>query len=454
MTRTAARVPRLVIAAPASGSGKTTVTAGLAAALAARGLVVQPFKAGPDFLDPAVQSWATGRPARNLDLWMGSARWARWVFAEAAADADVALVEGVMGLFDGRGPDAARASTAHVARVLGTPVLLVVDARGMGQSLAALLHGFATWRRDIRIGGVIANQVGSATHAERLRRAAQAAGVPFLGWLPRTADLHWPDRHLGLVPPAEAPADPGWAERLARWVEQGVDVPAVLRLAASAPPLPVPAGPPGIAPLERPVRVAVAEDPAFLFYYRENLGLLEGLGAQVVRFSPLAGDPLPDAEALYWGGGFPEVHARRLAETAPQYRGALMARRPLTLAECGGMMYLARRLTTADGRAYPMVGVIPVDIAMAPRVQALGYRSVRAGPTGVFPPGAPFRGHEFHYSRVVRRDPAPPAWIAGDTPDGFAAPWISAGYVHLYFPSNPEGVRAWLARAAASRRVV
>lgn len=440
---------RLVIAAPASGSGKTTVAAGLAAALAARGLVVQPFKVGPDFLDPAVHAWVTGRAARNLDLWMGSPRWVRWVFAEAAADADVSLVEGVMGLFDGRGAGSGRASTAHVARVLRAPVVLVVDARGMGQSLGAVLHGFATWRADVRLGGVIANQVGSVAHAERLRRAAEAAGVPFLGWLPRTAEIHWPGRHLGLVPPAESPADPDWTTRLARWVEQGVDVPAVLRLARSAAPLPGPSRPPRVVPLDRPVRVAVAEDAAFLFYYRENLALLEQLGARLVRFSPLAGDPLPDAEALYLGGGYPELHAAGLAATAARYRAALAARRPLTLAECGGLMYLARTLTTADGRTYPMVGAVPMDVTMESRVQALGYRSVRAGPRGVFPPGAAFRGHEFHYSRVTRRDAGPPAWTAGDTTDGFAAPWISAGYVHLYFPSNPEGVRAWLERAAS-----
>jgi cobyrinic acid a,c-diamide synthase len=441
-------VPRLVIAAPASGSGKTTVAVGLAAALAARRIVVQPFKVGPDFLDPTLHAWAAGRLSRNLDLWMGSARWVRWVFFEASVGADVALVEGVMGLFDGRDATSGRASTAHVARVLRAPVILVVDARGMGQSLGPILRGFQSWRKDVRLAGVIVNQVGSLLHRERLRQAAQAAGVPFLGWLPRATEIRWPDRHLGLVPPTELAANSAWSARLVRWVEQGIDIPAVLRLARSAPPLVRPAAPLAIKPVERPVRVAVAEDAAFLFYYRENLALLEQLGAELVRFSPLAGDPLPEADALYVGGGYPELHADRLQQTAAQYRAVLARRRPLTLAECGGLMYLARTLTTADGRNYAMVGAVPLDIQMETKVQGLGYRRVRAGPVGIFPPDTAFRGHEFHYSQVTHRADGPFAWV-GDRTDGFATPWLTAGYVHLYFPSNPSGVRAWLERAAS-----
>lgn len=452
-------VPGLVVAATGSGRGKTSVAVGLMAALCRRGLRVQAFKAGPDFIDPAHHARATGRVSHNLDTWMLTETSVRELFARHAAQADVAVGEGVMGLFDGFSGRDEAGGTAHLAKLLGLPVLLVVDARGMGRSVAALVGGFAAFDPGLTLCGVVLNHVGGPGHREILTEAmAGAPGVPVLGFLPRDPGLAMPARHLGLVDPAEA-AEPGaWVAALADAVEAGLDVG---RLLASLPrhdlPVPVP------IPVPRPVaRLGVARDAAFRFYYEENLRLLAQAGADIAPFSPLADAALPvDLDGLYLGGGYPELFAEKLAENAAMRRdvAAFAASGRPVYAECGGFMYLMDSITDASGRRFPMAGVFPFAAAMGERFAALGYRGVSTtAPTLLGPAGTVVRGHEFHYSHRVggtggietayalsgRAGPLP-------GPEGFRIGNVLGSYVHLHFGSNP-GVAAAFTQAMARGR--
>jgi cobyrinic acid a,c-diamide synthase len=426
-----------VVAGTSSGVGKTTVATGLMAALRRRGLAVAPAKVGPDFIDPGYHGLATGRPGHNLDPWICGPDAIGPLAGRASAGADLLVVEGVMGLFDGSGdPDGPAASTAEVAALLAAPVVLVVDASSIGGSVAAVVHGFGTFDRSVAVAGVVLNRVGSDGHEALLRQALAPTGVPVLGVVRRDPALTWRDRHLGLVPVVEQPDRVQHSiAALAGAVERSCDVDALLALARSAPTRTV-ADPPAARP-QATVRVAVAAGPAFSFVYPETLELLAQAGAELVAFDPLTERSLPPGvEGLYAGGGFPEVFAEALAantrlleDVARQVRGGLV-----TWAECGGLLWLARSL---DG--HRLAGVVPAEARMTDRL-TLGYRRARlraASPLG--PPGTELRGHEFHYSTL---EPGGEAmdWSGrtGTGRAGWAGPTLLASYVHLHVGAAPE----------------
>ena len=429
-------VPRVVIAAPGSGHGKTSVATGLLAALRARGLTVSPHKVGPDYIDPGYHGLAAGRPGRNLDPWLVGEDRIISVFTHGAVTpvpADIAVVEGVMGLFDGAAGRGDFASTAHVAGLLRAPVILVVDASGMSASAAALLHGFATFDPKVRLSGVIFNKAGSQRHEELLREAAGAADVPVLGVLRRDPRLSVPSRHLGLVP-AEESGGPATevVDGLAAAVTAGVDLEAVVRVASSAGPLPANFSPERIvAPLPRP-RLAIAGGRAFTFGYAEHPELLSSAGAEVVTFDPLRDPALPESvDGLIIGGGFPEEHAASLsANSRLRSEVAALARAGAPIiAECAGLLYLARSL---DG--HPMCGVLDASAVMTDRL-TLGYReAVAATASPLAEAGTRVRGHEFHRTTVRPGSGGGPGPGAG--PGLAAGPGSAAGPVDGVSPAD------------------
>uniref|UniRef100_I2Q6A3 Cobyrinate a,c-diamide synthase n=1 Tax=Desulfovibrio sp. U5L TaxID=596152 RepID=I2Q6A3_9BACT len=470
----------LVVGGTRSGCGKTSVALGLMRAFARRGLVVQGFKAGPDFIDPGHHALATGRPSHNLDDWMCGPDGMRAVFARYAAGADVVVVEGVMGLFDGFSATDEAGSTARLAKLLGLPVLLVADAASMARSAAALVGGYLAFDPDLPFCGVVLNNAGSESHAALLREALAAAlpATRLWGVLPRLPKLTTPSRHLGLLTAEDDTDASQRLDRLADWLEAAIDLPALLDTLPPLPPFGGSGGddPPrrvqgralagsGAAPqppeassllrLSRP-RIGVARDRAFCFYYAENLRRLEAAGAWLVPFSPLADGSLPEGlDGLYLGGGYPELHAGRLAENAAMRRAVrdfCLSGRPV-LAECGGFMYLMESVTDGEGREYPMAGVFPLRAAMGERFAALGYREVTTREkTLLGPAGTVVRGHEFHYSRLVGGSGAVPAVYAMtgrrgviDVAEGFLTGRTLGSYVHLHFGSNPGAARRFVA---------
>ena len=430
-------IPRLVIAAPASGHGKTTVATGVMAALRGRGIDVAPFKVGPDYIDPGYHTLAAGRPGRNLDPFLCGEELMAPLLLHGASGADVAVVEGVMGLFDGRLGSDGFASTAHVARLIGAPVVLVVDARHTSRSVGALVLGMATFDPDIRIGGVVLNQIGSSRHEAEARAAVERVGVPVLGSLPRNLEIEAPSRHLGLVPAAER--DDAGIVAMGDVVAAHVDLDALLALAGTAPPLaaepwrPPLAPPRGAGATGRP-RVAVAGGRAFTFRYAETDELLIAGGCEPVVFDPLTDTALPAGTAGLWlGGGFPEVHARELAantELLAAIRDAIAAGVP-TVAECAGLLYLCREL---DGEA--MVGALPGTAAMTARL-TMGYREATVETdTLLGRVGETVTGHEFHRTAAAPGDQ--PAWLLDGRPDGVATPTIHASYLHTHWAGHPQ----------------
>ena len=439
--------PRLVVAGTHSGVGKTTVATGLMAALRRRGDRVAPAKVGPDFIDPGYHALATGRPGRNLDAWICGVERIAPLAAKAANGADVLVVEGVMGLFDGAAEPGNPASTAHVARLLDAPVVLVVDASAMSGSVAALVHGYSTFDPAVRIAGVVLNRVGSPAHESMLREALEPIGIPVLGVLARADELGWRDRHLGLVPVVEQrEAVEKSLDRLADAVDASCDLDAIWAVARAAPRLPV-----GQAPTARAsgrARVAVAGGPAFSFTYPDNLELLDHAGAELVPFDPRADAALPDdVDAVYAGGGFPEVFVEELASNRAlldDVRGRV-GRGLVTWAECGGLLWLSRSL---DGHA--LCGALDAEGRMSERL-TLGYRRAHATvDTLLAPAGAELRGHEFHYSSL---DPAGEALMMsgrnGETRAGFASPRLFASYLHLHLAADPRIAERFVATAAS-----
>ena len=437
----------ILIAAPASGAGKTTVALGLMAALQRRGLSLQPFKCGPDFIDAGLHARVCGRPARNLDLWMLSPETNLALFARHAAAADVAVVEGVMGLFDGARA-APQATTAGLARLLRIPVLLVVDASRMAGSVAALVRGFAGFDPALNIAGVILNQVGGEGHYRLLCEALAAAGCPpALGYLPADPALRLPERHLGLHTAAEGVISDAWLAHLADAVERGMNLERILALSGhvsnnvenSA----------AVKNLKSELRIAIARDAAFSFYYEDNLDALRDRGAEIVEFRPCHDAALPEnIHAIYLGGGYPELHAAALAANVSLRRVLAQWARdggPI-YAECGGLIYLAQSLTLSDGQSFPMAGVLPVSVNMTNRLQRFGYCEVRFKEKCLL--GSPplrARGHSFHTSRVESGNapadfPLQAISSSGETcGEGCTAgPNVLASYIHLHFLSQPE----------------
>ncbi|WP_314249132.1 cobyrinate a,c-diamide synthase [Streptomyces sp. DSM 40907] len=455
-------VPRLVIAAPSSGSGKTTVATGLMAAFSERGLAVSPHKAGPDYIDPGYHALATGRPGRNLDAFMCGPELVAPLFAHGAAGCDLAVVEGVMGLYDGAAGRGELASTAQVAKLLRAPVVLVVDASSQSRSVAALVHGFASFDPQVRLGGVILNKVGSDRHEVMLREALEEAGMPVLGVLRRAPQVATPSRHLGLVPVAERHTDAlASVSALAAQVRAGCDLDALMALARTAPPLDCEAwspegalagtrgGAPGTA--AAPV-IAVAGGAAFTFSYAEHTELLTAAGAQVVTFDPLRDEALPPGTSgLVIGGGFPEMYAPELSANEPLRAAvaAFAAAGGPVAAECAGLLYLGRSL---DGK--PMCGVLDADARMSERL-TLGYReAVAVSDSALAQAGTRLRGHEFHRTVIEPGAGAAPAW--GFTHperrvEGFVQQGVHASYLHTHWAAEPSVARRFTEAAAAGR---
>ncbi|MEU3373055.1 cobyrinate a,c-diamide synthase [Streptomyces sp. NPDC006660] len=443
-------VARLVIAAPASGSGKTTVATGLMAAFARSGLAVSPHKVGPDYIDPGYHALATGRPGRNLDAYMCGPELMAPLFAHGSRGCDLAVVEGVMGLYDGASGLGELASTAQVAKLLRAPVVLVVDASSQSRSVAALVHGFASWDPQVRIGGVILNKVGSDRHEALLREAMEDVGVPVLGALRRAPQVDTPSRHLGLVPVAERRTDAVDAvAAMGEQVRAGCDLEALLALARSAPPLDAQPWEPAPGPssgtgtdsgtgTRRPV-IAVAGGSAFTFSYAEHPELLAAAGADVVTFDPLKDEQLPDGTSgLVIGGGFPEVYAAELSANE-RLREAVteLARSGAPVAaECAGLLYLAR---TLDG--LPMCGVLDADARMSGRL-TLGYReAVAVADNSLAVAGTRLRGHEFHRTVIEPGAGEDPAWGVVHPErrvEGFVRRGVHASYLHTHWAARPE----------------
>lgn len=454
-------VPRIVIAGTASGVGKTTFTLGLIAALRARGLRVQPFKCGPDYLDPTYHTLAAGVPCRNLDTWMVPPAAMLELFARATASCDLAVIEGVMGLHDGRGGAREVGSTAEIARRLDAPVLLVADVGKLSRSAGAMVLGYAAFDPHVRVAGVLLNQVGTERHRRWVTEGiAEQTDLPIVGHLPKRAAVSLPERHLGLVPATELGAHATALYAIRTQVEATADLDAVLALARAAGP--IAHGPavlfPTTAPAER-VRVGLARDAAFGFYYEDNLDLLRAWGAELVEVSPLADPALPpDLDGLYLGGGFPELHGAALAANAGFRRSvaeAARAGRPM-YAECGGLMYLAEWLVDLEGNRHAMAGIVPGTSMMQQARVRMGYVEatvLRDSPLA--PAGASIRGHEFHWSCMVPPDARRAAYRAdGDRLEGIVAgPTgnVLASYLHVHFGSDPSLAPRFLTACRARR---
>ncbi|WP_430784318.1 cobyrinate a,c-diamide synthase [Actinoplanes sp. G11-F43] len=444
-------VNRIVIAAPASGHGKTTVATGLLAAFARRGLRVAPFKVGPDYIDPGYHALAAGRPGRNLDPVMVGEDLVGPLFAHGSRGADLAVVEGVMGLYDGRTGAGEQGSTAQVAGLLDAPVIMVVDAAAQGRSIAALVHGFRSFGA-VRLAGVILNRVGSDRHERILRDACEEVGTPVLGALRRADAVAAPSRHLGLVPAAERRAEAlASVDAMAELIAASVDLDAVAAVARSAAALSFEAWDPAVAePIENGPVVAVAGGPAFTFSYAETTELLSAAGATVLPFDPLHDERLPaGTRAIVVGGGFPEVYASALSANEP-LRDAVRKFDGVIAAECAGLLWLCESL---DGA--PMCGVLAADAAMSPSL-TLGYRdAVALSDSPLAPAGTRVTGHEFHRTTVHPRSglllspAAGAAWAwRGADPEGFATPRLHASYLHLHWAGRP-GLAHNLVSAAA-----
>ncbi len=494
-------VKGVCVAAPASGSGKTLAVMGLVAALTRRGLAVQCLKAGPDYIDPTHHTALSGRPSHNVDGWMlgwddvldiarraasGTLAGSAACFAQGAAPpragpCDVLLLEGAMGLYDGAAGDSEEGSAAQLARWLGLPVLLVIDARSMARSIAAVAHGFATFQDAPAFVGCLANRVNSATHRALLEEAfgdlASRGGPPLLGALSTNTDLETPSRHLGLVMAQEEDEDEERrAAHLADWMEQAVDLDALLaRLPDVSGTLEQPARRDDVLGCEttapEAVRLAVARDEAFCFYYEENFRLLQRAGAELVFFSPMRDRALPeDIHGLYLGGGYPELHAQALSDNVRMRRAVkavVQAGAPL-YAECGGYMYCMRALRDVRGLRYLMADLFPWECAMDTRRRGLGYREVTTTrPSLLGPTGTVVRGHEFHYSYEPTPPTAETLLDAGveavyavtnrrgepAKAQGYALREALASYVHLHFGGNPHVASAFVARCRRYRQV-
>lgn len=423
------QIPRILIAGTHSGCGKTTIARGIMQALVKRGLIVQPFKVGPDFIDPTYHSRICGRASRNLDPFLMGEDGVVDTFTRLCAGADIAVIEGVMGAFDGL-DGTLYSSTAHVATLLGTPTILVVDVRGMARSAHAVIQGYSGYDPEFPLKGVIFNRIGSARHKTLVERGTE---VPVYGWVMKRDEFEVGSRHLGLMMAFESQQDPD----LTSLVEEYCDLDAILECASAAPPLAW--IPEDIRPSPEGVQIGVAMDEAFCFYYQDNLDRLRNAGSRLVFWSPVH-DRMPDADALYFGGGYPELHAAALSRSSSRSAVHTFADsgKPI-LAECGGLMFMTEELTIRDETSFPMAGILPARTAMTGRIQALGYTE------GIFQPdisqyaGMISRGHEFHYSRV---EPARDARFGvklcrgigiHNGWDGLFEHRVVATYTHAYF---------------------
>ncbi len=433
----------LVIAGTHSGSGKTTITLGLMAALKKLGHSVMPFKCGPDFIDPSLHTLVTGKTSRNLDLWMAGTDFSRNCFKLHSADADISVIEGVMGMFDG-----GDSSSAALAEKLGIPVVLVLDARSAAESAAAVLKGFETLLPKVAPKGVIINMIGSERHFELVKGAiSKHCQAEILGYIPRTLEFKLPSRHLGLHMGEERPISKKSINILAETIISHINIDRMLEIAGSE----TRQSP---APLNNPqnqtVRLGVARDKAFCFYYQDNLDIFNQAGATICYFSPLTDKHLPEKlDGIYLGGGYPELYAKQLSRNTTMLediRNWAEDNRPL-YAECGGFMYLTQGINDLDRRYHPLAGVFPTKAAMQTRRASLGYRELNTNKVSFFGPcGTTLRGHEFHYSRIEPMDSSIERIydVNGSTAEGYRYKSSVGGYMHLHFGYNPEAAQNFI----------
>lgn len=455
----AARQHAFILAGTGSGCGKTTVTLGLLRLLQQRGLRVQPYKVGPDYLDTGWHTALCGVASRNLDSFMLPPSTLNALFGEQMQQADIAVIEGVMGLYDGYGTDPNYCSSAAMAKQLGCPVILLVDGKAVSTSIAATVMGFQHFDPSLNIAGVIVNRVNSDSHFQLLKNAIERyCDLPVLGYVPRAEGVSLPERHLGLVTARESLIDAQPWQDFAATLERTLDVDRLLELSVlnTLPPgecPPMPASGEGLT-------LAVADDEAFSFYYPDNLALLERAGVTLVRFSPLHDAVLPDCQMIWLGGGYPELHARALAANAPmlaQLRAA-HERGVAIYAECGGLMYLGSTLEDAQGEVYAMANILPGDSKMGKRLTRFGYCEAQAEQqTLLAAPGEVLRGHEFHYSDFTARLPA--AMVCRKTRDGvvlqrWQGGWqlgnTFASYLHVHFAQRPDMLNHWFTAARSA----
>mgnify|MGYP000993950325 CR=1 FL=1 len=432
--------PRLMVSGERSGVGKSTITVGIIAALNERGLDVQPFKTGPDFLDPMHHNEVTERRSRNLDTWMFPG-WVPYSFQSASAGADVSLVEGVMGLFDGFDGRSEEGSSAHLSKVLHCPVILVVDASATSRSAGALVKGFKTFDEETSVMGVIFNRVGGRRHLDMVEDSIQGLGLVSLGGIPKNKDIALESRHLGLVPAKEMDNTARY-EGIRSLVEDNLDLDLMLEIASNAPSWDEVRE----SPLDAmgQFRLGHARDDSFNFYYQDNLDIMRSLGADIVEFSPTAGD-LPAADGYYFGGGYPELHLDELAanNSMKEALAEKVQEDVPVYAECGGMMYLCKSVKGQDGLSRDMTGVFDATVEMTPRLQALGYvEATCVNDCVLSPAGGTVRGHVFHYSRVASHSGERFSYrLSKDkgidgAADGFTKNNALASYLHLHFGSE------------------
>jgi cobyrinic acid a,c-diamide synthase len=458
-------LPRIIIAGTQSGTGKTSLSLALAASLKRRGLRVQTFKIGPDFLDPSYLTLASGRPCYNLDGWMTRREYVLELFSRTTRDADIAVIEGVMGLFDGSDPENSEGSTAEMARWLDAPVLLIVNVHGMARSLSAVVKGCVEFERNLKVGGIIANHSGSDRHKDWLAQSLRSASLPpLLGAIPRGAWPTLPSRHLGLITADSQNLPPKILEELAEVLDRHVSVGAVLEMAENASPLSLAETGWEAKPRPKRVSIGVAYDRAFHFYYPDNLDELKLRGCNLILFSPLQDRNLPkEVGALYFGGGYPEEYAETLSENREMREAVIrFARGGLPLyAECGGLMYLTQGIETTQGERYPMVGLLPVWSRMLNRLKSLGYVEVTLADNSLWgEKGAVLRGHEFHYSELAGLPQDDPFWTPVYTikrrrsekifSEGFQKKNILASYVHLHWASQTRNVETFINHCEAN----
>lgn len=446
---TGPEIPAIVVAAAASGSGKTTLAIGLMAALRDRGLVVQGAKVGPDYIDGAYHARVTGRPSRNLDTWLADEAHVRTSFARACVGADIAVVEGVMGLFDGRHGEVDAGSTAHLARTLGAPVLVAIDCGKSSATAAAVAWGLLRCDPRVRVAGAVLNRVASDRHERAIREACARLDVPVLGVLRKNPALALPSRHLGLCPAPDGAEWIAYRDAAAHAVRDGIDLDALAACMRSSVP---PAAPPPPDGSEERVRLGIARDEAFSFYYESSLDALRDAGAELVPFSPLRDAALPDVAALYLGGGYPEMHARDLAANASLLASVRAAARdgmPI-YAECGALMWLCREIVDLDGETHAMAGLVDATAVMGKTRAAVGYVEMEAlVDTPVVARGTVVRGHEFHFSRVDRVDAPIFRSCEGARFEGHAVNNVHASYVHVDLGAAPALARRFVASARA-----
>lgn len=446
------QIPRIMLAGTHSGVGKTTLTTAMLAALTRKGYRVQPYKVGPDYIDPGYHKLATGRSSRNLDPWMLGEEGVKEIFARSAVTGDLSVIEGVMGLYDGSSPINDFGSSAHVAKLIKTPVILVMDVKSMARSAAALALGFLNLDPQVPIAGFLLNKVSGPSHYNLVKKAIESVcNIPIVGYMPRNKEVEMPERHLGLVPTVENAGLGGALEAMVGDLAKTVDLDLLIDIAYKAEPLEANYG--GVIfpnqGLSTPkVKIAYALDEAFNFYYQESLDLLEAYGAQLVPFSPLRDKELPQGiGGIYIGGGFPEMFLEGLSSNKTMVEAIQRAHgqgMPI-YAECGGLMYLSKGIVDFEGNLYPMVGIVAGQCKMGQRLAAMGYVTGKALQDNVLvSQGETYRGHEFHYSTIETEEGFP--WAleltknrdGSSKPEGYAQGNLLASYVHLHFGSNPK----------------